>query len=257
MTPVLAELLGRQVFVWLLVFARIGTAMVNIPALGEQFVPTQTRLVLALIITVLVAPMVEARIPPEPGAPALVFLLIGGEMLIGLFIGTAARLLMSALDVAGMIIATMAGLSNAAVFNPMLASQGSLPGAFLGWIGIGLIFVTDLHHMLISGMVESYTWFAPGAVPPVEEFANMVTFLVSKSFKIGVEMAAPFLVTGLLLALALGLLNKLAPQVHVFFVFTSLQVMFGLFLFGLTLAAMMTAWLQHFHGMLVEFLIPG
>jgi len=231
--------------------------MMVMPVFGDQFVPTQARLLLALVISVVVTPVLLPVLPREPAAVLSLVLLLTGEILIGVFIGSVARLMFGALEVAGMIIAMPTGLSNAFVFNPALASQGSLPGSLMSWLALLLILITNLHHLLIEAVVRSYELFQPGAPVPLNDFAQSVTRLVADSFLIGVEMAAPFLATGMVFALALGVMARLAPQMQVFFVFMSAQIAYGLFLFAITVSAMMTFWLRHFESTLVQFLSPG
>lgn len=253
---VLQALVGDQIYVWIVVFMRIGAAFMTMPGFGDQFVSSRTRLLLAVAVTFVVAPVLRPQLPPEPTHVLRLTMLIMGEITVGVFLGTVARLLFSALEVAGSVIAAQSGLANAQIFNPAMASQGTLPAALLGWLGLLLIFITDLHHVMIMAMVDSYTLFQPGAPLPINDMADMVGRLVSKSFVIGLQMCAPFIVTGILFALALGLLNKLAPQIQVFFLFMSTQVALGLFLFAITLSAMMLFWLSHFESTFIEFLNP-
>ncbi|WP_207459443.1 flagellar biosynthetic protein FliR [Azospirillum sp. SYSU D00513] len=252
----LQQLLGEQIFVWLLVFMRVGSAFMVMPTIGDAFVPARARLLFSLVVSVLVAPVLAGQLPPMPDQVFRLAVLLAGEITVGLFLGTVARLLMSALEVAGAVIGVQAGLANAQVFNPALASQGSLPGALMGWLGLLLIFITNMHHLLILAVVDSYAMFVPGAPLPVDDMANAIGQLVARSFLIGVQMSAPFLITGMLFALALGLLSKMAPQIQIFFLFNSLQVALGLLLFALTLGAMMAFWLGHFESAFVEFLKP-
>lgn len=247
-------LLTGQLFAWLLVFSRVGTAFMVLPTIGDPYVSTRIRLLLALAVSVVVAPLLAPGLPKQPATVPELLLLLGGEIVYGAFIGTVARILMSSLETAGMIVAIQASLANAFVFNPALATQGSLPGAMMGILGIVLLFVTDLHHLLIGAVVDSYTFFEPGTPLPVDDFADLVTRLVSRSFVTGVQMAAPFLVTGALFALALGLVSRLMPQIQVFFIFMSAQVGLGLLLFSLTLSAMMLFWLRGFEDTLVGIL---
>ena len=253
----LQTLIAGQLFAWMLVFTRVGSAFMVMPVFGDQFVPTQVRLLLALVISVILTPALKDTLPGEPSSVLALALLLGGEIMVGVFIGSLPRLMFGALEVTGMIISMQSGLSNATVFNPSLATQGTLPGSLMSWLALLLILVTNLHHLLILAVVHSYDLFRPGAAPPVDDFARMVTHLVSESFMIGVEMGAPFLVTGILFALALGIMARLAPQMQVFFVFMSAQIAYGLFLFAITIAAMMTFWLRHFESNLVDFLNPG
>ncbi len=253
----LQALIAGNLFAWLLVFTRIGAAMMVMPVFGDQFVPTQVRLMLAMVISIIVTPVLLAQLPPEPASPLTLFLLLAGEIMVGVFIGSLARMMFSALEVAGMIIAMQTGLSNAFVFNPSLATQGSLPGSLLSWLALLLILISNLHYMMLTAVVHSYDVFKPGAPLPVGDFAQIIIRMVADSFAIGVEMAAPFIATGLVFALALGIMARLAPQMQVFFVFTSAQIAFGLFLFAITVSAMMTFWLRHFESTLAQFVSPG
>lgn len=250
----LSQFLGDQIFVWMLVFARVGAAFQVMPTIGDAFVMARARLLLAAAVAFLVAPVLRDQLPPQPTDPFSLLILLFGEITVGLFLGSVARLMMSALETAGAIISVHAGLANAQVFNPALASQGSLPGALMGWLGLLLIFITDLHHLLMMAVVDSYATFVPGAMLPIGDMTQMVGRLVSNSFLLGFQMAAPFVVTAIVFALALGLLSRLAPQIQVFFLFMSAQVAMGLFLFALTLSAMMLFWLSHFEQSLVAFL---
>lgn len=246
MTAIIHQWFGVEIWVWLLVFARVGTAFTVLPAFGDTFVPQQVRLILAAAISLIVTPLQAAGMPPAPDHVARLLLLLFGEATIGLFIGGSARILVSALENAGMIIAMQAGLSNASVFNPAMASQGSLPGALMGWLGLLLIFVTDLHHLMLAAVVDSYSSFPAGEMPPFSDLADFTTRVVSDSFSIGVRMSAPFIAAGIVFAFALGLLNKLAPQIQVFFLFMSAQVGLGLLLLALALSGMMLFWLRFF-----------
>jgi flagellar biosynthesis protein FliR len=245
------HLLGTQLWAWLMIFARVGTAFIVMPLTGDTFVNTNMRLLLAATISFLVVPTLAPELPPQPANVFGVLVLVFGESVIGLFIGTAPRMLMSALDSAGMVVAAQTGLANATMFNPAMASQGTLPAALMGWLGLLLLFVTDLHHLLLSSVVDSYQTFRPGAVPPFQDMAVTIARVVADSFSIGIRLAAPFIATGLIFALALGVLGRLAPQIQVYFLFMSAQVAIGLILLSLTLSAIMLFWLNFFEQSLI------
>ncbi|MGQ9365869.1 flagellar biosynthetic protein FliR [Azospirillum sp. A39] len=249
-------LFADQLFVWLLVFARVGSAFMVMPTIGDPFVSTRTRLLFALAVSVVVTPVLAPRLPPEPQQVLALATLLVGEVTVGIFIGSLARILVGALEVAGTIIATQSGLATAQMFNPAMGSQGTLPGALLGWLGLLMLFLTNLHHLLIMAVVDSYSLFQPGVALPANDMADLVARMVSKSFVIGVQMSAPFIIIGLMFGIALGILSKLAPQIQVFFLFMSTQVAIGLFLFALTLSGMMLFWLSHFEATFIEFLSP-
>lgn len=254
MTALIQQYLGFQFWAILLVFVRVGAAFMTLPAIGEAFVGTQWRLILAALVSFLVAQTLGNEVPPEPTNAVALAILLAQEAIVGFFIGGIARALMSTLENAGTMIAQQTGLSNATMFNPTMSSQGTLPGALMGWLGLLMLFATDMHHLLLSSVSDSYAVFRIGAPLPLEDMAWTVARVVQESFSIGMRMAAPFFVAGLVFSLALGLINKLAPQVQVFFVMLPAQVGLGLILFSLTLSAMMLFWMRFFEQTLLDVL---
>src|SRR5579885_1103196 len=247
MTVPLAEFLPANLFAFFLVFSRIGATMMLLPGFGELYVPQRYRLLLALLMAALLAPVVAPRLPPLPASAADLALLVGGEVAIGIFIGTVARILVAALETAGMVVSLQLGLSAAAMFNPLADQQQSpLPSAFYGMLGVVLIFLTDLDHLLLRAMLESYGLFVPGALPPVGDLANMISRLAAGSFRLGVEMATPFIVLGLVFFLALGIISRMVPQIQVLFIAQPLQIMGGLVIFALVVMTGMRWFLEGF-----------
>jgi flagellar biosynthetic protein FliR len=168
-----------------------------------------------------------------------------------------ARLMISALEVGGMVVAHQMGLANAFALNPSMATQGSIPGAVLGMAGVMLIFATDMHHLLLRSLVQTYALFPAGSPPPVGDMAQTITRFAANSFLVGAELAAPFVVVGLVLFTGIGLLGRLMPQIQFFMIMTPLQIGLGLLLFAATLSGVMLFWLGSFESNLIGFLGNG
>jgi len=179
--------------------------------------------------------------------------LIFYEVTIGIFFGTLVRLIMSALDAAGSIIGLETGLSNATLLSPALATQSTLPSAFLSTAGLVLVFVTGLDDFLIRSTIALYDAFPPGGALLPGDMAQTVINLTNRSFTVGVEFAAPFLVMGLLLYTGFGLLQRLMPQVQIFMVLLPLEIWGGLLMFSLTVVGILTLWLQFFDQTIGSF----
>lgn len=242
------------IFAFILIFVRIGTAITIMPGIGDSFIPQQIRLFLALGMALVLSPMIQPFVPnPIPAIPVL-FSLILMEFIVGLFIGTVARILMTALDVAGMLISMTSGLANAQVFNPALAAQGSITGALLSMTGVVLLFVTNLHHMLIYGLVESYQMFPIGEVPDSGSMAEMMSRAVSASFMIGFQIAMPFIVVALLLYIGMGVLSRLMPQIQVFMLTLPLQILLSMITLLFVVSSVMLFWLTKFEEGMMFFL---
>jgi len=250
----LEQFLTTGVFAFILTFVRMGAIVMIMPGLGDSFVPERVRLMIAVAISFAMFPLVMDYVPsPLPGTMMLFFLIVA-EFIVGLFFGTIARIFMTALDTAGMAISISTGLGNAQVFNPSMATQGSLVGAFLSITGVAFLFASNLHHLLIMGIVESYELFPIGVLPDSGSMAELIARAVSSSFNIGIKLALPFLVLTLLIYVGMGVLARLMPQVQVFLVALPMQIMLGLITMLFVIAAIYMYWIREFENAMVFFL---
>lgn len=252
----LFELLATGAWGFLLLFTRVGTAMMVLPGFGEQYVPTFIRLGLALAVTVALAPVVGVGVPAEPAQPLSIFLLVGGEAFIGLLIGGVARIIMSALHVAGTVIAFESGLAYALTIDPAQGTQGALIASFLSFLGVVVIFATDLHFLLLGAVADSYTLFPPAHLPPMGDFTALALQVVSGTFKIGVQLAAPFIVFAMIMNVGLGVLARLMPALPIFFVVVPLQIWVAFLLLGITMAGIVQLHTNFFESSMAQLLAP-
>lgn len=242
---------------FMLLFARLGTMLMLIPALGETSIPTRVRLTMAILLTFVFYPLAAPLYPVTASTPlAQLGLLLGSEMAIGGFIGLGARLITYALTIAGVIFASQSGLSFALAGDPTNeGQQGAIVGSFLGVLGITLVFATDAHFLVIAALNDSFALFPPADWMPVGDFARMATELVSGIFAIAVQMSAPFIIVGLVFYFGLGLLNKLMPQMQIFFISLPLNIALGILILFALLMTVMTWYLGHFEGAIGRFVI--
>ncbi|MGF1591708.1 MAG: flagellar biosynthetic protein FliR [Kiloniellaceae bacterium] len=249
----LAELLPEQAFTLLLIFVRLGSALMLLPGFGESYISPRVRLLIALSVTVVVHPVLPPVFPALPESAMALFLLIFGEAFIGLFLGSVARLLMAALSIGGMMIATVTGLANALTNDPTAAEQGSIAGSFLSMIALMIIIILDLHHVLLRGVIESYQLFLPGQAILVGDISEMVSRVVSKAFLLGFQIASPFIAMGLIFNLGLGLLARLMPQMQVFFIAIPLQILIGMAILMVALPALLGWFIAGFEEVTLPF----
>lgn len=242
----LDKFLSGHVFGFVMIFSRIGSAIMLMPGIGESFVPVRSRLMFAFAFCFLLLEPMLGRLPAPPETISGLVHSITYEIVIGLFFGILLRILMSTLEATGMVISIQSGLSNATILNPALAAQSPLPSAFLAIVALTMIFVTGLDHMLLRSLVSLYDVFpANGDLMP-GDMAQLLIQTVNKSFTMGIELAMPFFVIGLLMYIALGIMQKLLPQVQLFLVVLPVQVWGGLTLMALTTAGIITLWLRYF-----------
>jgi flagellar biosynthetic protein FliR len=241
---------------FLLSFARVGTMVMLLPGLGELTVSPRVRLTIALALTAVILPLHRADYQIDLRAFGPVLLMLGQEILIGVVLGLLSRLTIAALQIAGSVVAQQMGLGFVTAVDPTQGQQGVIVGNFLAVLGVTLIFATDLHHLVIAALNDSYSLFRPGEIPIIGDVASLLSTTVAGTFRIGVQLAAPFLVFGLLFNLGLGVLARLMPQMQVFFIGLPLSILLGLLILLLVLGAMMMTFLNYFEGVL-RLMTPG
>jgi flagellar biosynthetic protein FliR len=247
--------LSGIILTYLLVFSRVGAMVMLLPAIAEMGVPSRVRLVLALAIAFALTPQVQGSYPAiAPQSTIALFIMIAQEVTAGVLVGAMARIIMSALQVAGYLIATQIGLAYAQTLDPTQNTQGAVLGNFMTLLGTTLIFMTNLHHLAIGAIAGSYEMLPPGGHLPTGDMAQLVITLVSSSFALGFQLAAPFLVFGFALYAGLGVLARLMPQLQVFFVAVPLNIVCGFLILIALLGSLMTVFLTFYANQMAVFL---
>ncbi|HYD89099.1 MAG TPA: flagellar biosynthetic protein FliR [Vitreimonas sp.] len=237
-------LYGVEIWATALLFARIGGMIMLLPGFGEPAVPPRVRLGLALAIAIALGPTLADRVPEAATNAFGMAAQVTSEALIGVLLGGAARILVSALATAGQIVGLEIGIAFAQTADPTQTQSGQLVAVFLSVMGVALIFVTGLHHMFLQGIVGSYDVISLGAPAPVGDAAELALQTTASSFRVGFQIAMPVVAAGLIFRVGLGVLSRLIPSIQVFFVALPLQIMGGLVVFALGLSTGMLIWLD-------------
>jgi len=253
----LEQLVSSNLFQFFLVFARLGSAIMLLPGFGEAYVPPRVRLVFALTVSLALMPMIAGQLPALPAGMAQFAGLLVVEIGIGLFFGMIARLIMLGAQTAGSVIALQIGIASALVADPTTQQQAAITGNFLLALTVVLIFATGLDHMTLKGLVGTYAIFPPGEVPPMGDVADHAARIVADSFAVAIAMTAPFLVYGIVFAVALGLLARLMPTLQVFFIAMPMQILAGFALMAVALTGMMLYFLSSYEERMSVFLGGG
>jgi flagellar biosynthesis protein FliR len=252
------SLLPALAATFMLVFARIGAMVMLLPGLGETNIPVRIKLAIALLLTLIILPLHRAayHVDIEASMMPLLVLMIH-EIVIGIVLGATARVTLSALQVAGSVIAQQMGLGFVTAVDPTQGQQGLLIGNFLTLLGITLLFATDSHYLVIAALNDSYAIFSPGEMMPSGDVAALATRAFAAAFKIGMQLAAPFLVFGLVFNIGLGVLARLMPQMQVYFVGVPLSILAGFLIFSFIIVAMMGTFLDYFVGVMHDLIPPS
>lgn len=241
--------LPNTAFLYLLMFSRIGAILMLMPALGEDMIPLRMRLSFALAFTLVLYPLLSPSLPSMPEDVMAIIGLIFHELAIGIILGAIVRISVMATQVAGAIIAFQTGLSSAMAADPtQVGMQGAVFGSFLSFLGMVLIFATDLHHVALAATYDSYMVFPLDAPLMFDDAAQLAIRTVASAFSVGIQMSAPFIVFGLVFNLGAGILARLMPALQVYFLLMPANIIIGLVLFAMLLVMMMGWYLSHFEA---------
>ena len=222
-----------QMELFFLVFLRVGAIVVMLPILGDRTSPVRVKAGLSLLITILVVPFLEMGAGVSENVLTL-GMKMGGELLIGVVLGFAGRLLFEGIQMAGQLVGFQMGFSIVNIIDPVTSAQVSIIAEFQ-YLLAGLFFLAvDGHHLFLHAISESYT------IVPVFGFhltgvlmQNFVD-LTREMFVVAMKISAPIIVALVFANIGLGLIARTVPQINVFIVGFPLQIAIGLLGVGLT-----------------------
>lgn len=241
--------LPTDVAIFLILFARVGAVLMLLPVFSDEGVPPQIRLLISLGMAVGLWGLLGAKVPAaaEGALPTTII----AEMLVGLAMGAIVRIMFMAAVMAGSLISLNVGLSSALIFDPAQGGQVPLLSKFVAVAAAVVCLSIGLHHLWLGAIVRSYDVFPVGGLPPAADFAQLAIKTVTHSMALGLSLAAPLVVYGIVFNAALGMMARLAPSIQVFFIAQPLNLLLGIALlatiFGTILAAFsneMASWMN-------------
>ena len=247
-----------EVNIWMLtvVMARVGTMLALVPGFGAGYVLPRYRLGIALAITFLLLPSLQAYIPPMPESVFALFLILAGEVIIGAFMASIGFFVISALQAAGTFISYFASMANAMIQDPISNQQSSIISGFLSTSALVAVFASDLHHVVLRAMVDSFSLFKPGMPIAFGDMSETLTLTLVKAFTLGLKLSSPMLLVALVYYLALGILGRLMPALQVFFFGLPIQVSLQIWVMMVCFSGMMIVFLRVYSEAYMPFLAP-
>lgn len=225
-----------------LLFCRLGAAVMLLPGLGEQEVPTTLRLGLGMALMLALLPVLAPLLPAEVDSVPDLLRLVALEVVVGLWLGTLARLMHLAIAEAGQVMGSMIGLSTPLQGDLLLGAQSTALGRILGLAGTALVLSTGLYQLPLAALVNSYQAFPAGGALPGGEMAEAVAGIALRSLELALQLAAPFIVAATLFQVGIGLISRLTPHVQVSVIAAPAQILAGIGLLALMLPAILGLW---------------
>lgn len=224
----------------------------SMPLIAQRTVPMRLRVALAFLIAL----AAQASLPEMPvialdsaaGALAVV-----EQLLIGISLGFAARVVFAAIELAGEVIGLQMGLNFAGFFDPSSGGQGTAASRFFGISVSWLFIIINGHLLLIAAIVESFRAFPVGAEPFAFLRSAQPQAWGAEIFTLGLWIALPLVAMLLFVNFVLGIVSRVAQQMNVFAIGFPISLSVGLIGMLLTLPLMGTPFTMALERMLEYF----
>lgn len=240
---------------WLLTFARMGGMIGLNPLFNRRNLPAPVRAGLIFALTALLAPGVTVEAALAENSVALAAAMLG-ELFVGFVCGYIFQVFYYMLFFAGDLMDTHFGMSMAKVFDPGTNIQMSVSGNLLNILFVLYILVSDSHLLLIRIFADSLEILPPGTMQFSQASAEFFVDLFVAGFQMALQLVLPFMAAEFVLEMAMGILMKLIPQIHIFVINIQFKMLLGLVLL-LGFAAPISSFLDNFMRIMLENLQHG
>lgn len=233
-------------------FLRALALMTSLPVFSQRAVPMRVKIALAMFIA-LAAQVSLPEMPQVPLDSPLAVVLVVQQVLVGISMGFAVRLVFAAIELGGEVIGLQMGLNFAGFFDPATASQGTASGKFFGTIVAFLFVIVNGHLAIIAALVKSFSAFPVGPEPFAFLRAAQPQAWGGEVFMLGLWIALPLVGMLLFVNLVLGVIARVAPQISIFSVGFPITLSVGLIGMLLTLPLMEQPFTMALERMLSHF----
>lgn len=222
------ELLISNVFVTVLVAARIIGFFLVVPIFSMSNIPALIRIWLVIFISLVAGPHAKIIANLFLDSWAALGLVIVQEASIGICLGLVFSFALNSLYVAGSIIDMGLGFSMVNVYSPVDDQEIPITTNIFYTFALIVFFVSNGHHILIRGMIETFQYMPIGTHFTAFFTMHALLEILTKSYVIGVQMAFPFIFAIAFTNIILGILSKAMPGINIFTIGMPLNVMSGL-----------------------------
>ena len=233
------SLTSAQIDAWIVAYvfplARILAFIAAAPLWSTAGIPRRTRLILGIAITLAIAPALPAMPKVAPGSLSGLWIL-AQQMLLGIGMGFAARIVFSAVDLAGEFIGAQMGLGFATFYDPLSSSQTPVIAEFIGLISLLLFLSLNGHLLYVATLARSFHAIPVSMLPLGAGSWLNIAELGGKMFSTGLLLALPIIVALTITNIALAVLTRAAPQLNIFSLGFPLTLLGGFFALAISMS---------------------
>ncbi|MCB0879531.1 MAG: flagellar type III secretion system protein FliR [Thermoleophilia bacterium] len=217
-----------QVVGFMLIVARLSGMFLIAPVFSSKMIPVRIKVMALLVLAATMTPIVMGQQPDVPTDVLGLLISMLLESVVGLAIGFSVAIVFTAVQVGASLIDTSIGFSMANIIDPVNNVQASVLGSFYSLVATLAFLSVNGHHWMLVGFTRSFDIVPVGGVPDVEQMSSNLFAAFSGLFMMAFQIAAPVLVTLLLVDVVLGIVARVVPQMNVFFVGIPLKISVGL-----------------------------
>ncbi|MBS1792405.1 MAG: flagellar biosynthetic protein FliR [Acidobacteria bacterium] len=244
----------RPVLIFLVVLARIGGLVSFAPFWAHKAANFKIRVVMALVLTLALAPVLAGRIETPPAEAYGLLVVLAGELVIGAIMGFVGRLVFSGLETAAHFLAAQMGFSLAGTIDPSTQAQTTAFGTIAQMFGLLVLLGANGHHWFLAAAVKSFSTTPPGSFTFSGDLLDLLLRFSANTLVVGVTLAAPAIIVLLAVEFAIEFFGRTAPQFQVFILGFPLKIGVGLWIVGASLyflpASMRDILSQIYHGLI-------
>jgi flagellar biosynthetic protein FliR len=210
---------SAQLDVWMAAFFfpffRILALVSSAPFFGARGIPMTTKVGLAFMLTIVIAPLAGPMPAVQPGSAAGLYI-VAQQLMIGFAMGLAIRVLFAAVEMAGHIMGLQMGLGFATFFDPQNSGQTPVVGQFLGLIAMLLFLAVNGHLLIITALVESFQTLPIDLHPLANEGWRTLALWGGEIIRGGVLISLPVVAVLTMVHVVMAVLTRAAPQLNIF-----------------------------------------
>ncbi|MDA0745102.1 MAG: flagellar biosynthetic protein FliR [bacterium] len=240
--------------VFLVVFIRILGILGTSPVFGHHTVVNQAKIGLALALALALYPASHITLAATTDLIPYV-IIVAKELILGMMIGFAARLVFLAVQFAGEVVGIDIGFGVVNIIDPISAQQISIIGTFQNLIALVVFLMINGHHTLLNTIAASFEMVPLGGIQLTEMLARGLISMTANVFLMAIKLAAPVIIALFLTSLALGIIARTVPQMNVFIVGFPLKIGVGMGMLFLSMPLFQTVLIKMFGGMAADLSI--
>jgi flagellar biosynthetic protein FliR len=215
---------------FVLILARTSGVLIALPAFNTRAVPTKVKALMAVALSALLFPLVGADAAFREAGYDLLLLNLFSEFMVGVSIGFCAYLIFAAVALGGQLAGVQAGFGIVDVINPLGVAEVPLLGNFQTQVAFLIFLATNAQYAMIWALARSYEIIRIGGGTFGGHYFDGVIHLFGSMMSLGLVLASPFIVGGVILNLVLGFLSKMMPQMNLISLGLPVMVLGGIVL---------------------------